>query len=185
MAADHDPWAHLDRHISGTNGADPLEKILYVDRKLYLCDDILVKVDRSCMLASLEVRCPFLDQEVVEFVAQLPTHLLLRAGRGKLLLRRAMADLLPRGILEREKRGFGLDLPRFLGRRLETLGREILLDPKSRVSEFLDAGYVRLLIRRHEEGKKDLSGQIWTLILLGLWCRNHLDGPGTVAHARA
>jgi len=185
MAAGHDPWSHLDRHLARTNGANPLEKILYADRKLYLCDDILVKVDRSCMLPSLEVRCPFLDQEVVEFVAQLPTDLLMRNGRGKLLLRRAMAGILPPEILDREKRGFGLDLPRFLGRRLETLGREILLDQKSRSREFLDADYVERVIRRHEEGKKDCSGQIWTLTLFELWCRNYLDGPGVEAYARA
>jgi asparagine synthase (glutamine-hydrolysing) len=184
-ASDHDPWDHLRARLRRAEGRGTLDRILYVDRKLYLADDILVKVDRGSMLASLEVRCPFLDQEVVEFLSGLPAEMLRRRGGGKRLLRRAVAGLLPPSVLRLPKAGFGLDLPSFLGRALGAYAREVLLGGTASARGWFLPSHVRLLVERHERGRKDLSGQLWTLILFELWCRRYLDRPAWERHAAA
>jgi asparagine synthase (glutamine-hydrolysing) len=89
---------------------DPVERTIAFYLRLYLQDDILVKVDRASMLHSLEVRAPFLDFEVVEFLRRLPTHMKFRRGTTKWILRRCAATLLPRSVLRRRKQGFAAPL---------------------------------------------------------------------------
>jgi asparagine synthase (glutamine-hydrolysing) len=92
------------------DGRSALARLLELNFKTYLPDDLLVKADRMSMAHALEARSPFLDREVVEFGAELPDRLRMRWGRGKLLLRRAMKGLLPASILARGKMGFGAPL---------------------------------------------------------------------------
>ena len=87
-----------------------LERLIYLYTKTYLQDDILVKVDRASMACSLEVRAPFLDVDLVEFLGRVPPNLKLRRLDTKHLLKRAMSDLLPPGIASRRKKGFGIPI---------------------------------------------------------------------------
>jgi asparagine synthase (glutamine-hydrolysing) len=94
--------------------SDPIERTIAFYIRLYLQDDILVKVDRASMLHSLEVRAPFLDIELVDFLRRLPAHMKLRGGTSKWILRRYAESLLPREVLTRSKQGFALPIGNWL-----------------------------------------------------------------------
>jgi asparagine synthase (glutamine-hydrolysing) len=140
---------------------------LYVDG--YLQDDVLTKVDRASMAASLEVRAPFLDVELVEFLGRVPSRLKLRRLTSKWLLKQAMRTLLPREIIERPKKGFGVPIAAWL--RFEL--REELLDTLSRsrleAHGLFNAGEVERLVREHLSGHRDHRKQLWTLFCFQRW----------------
>ncbi len=103
---EHDPCEAYDAAFSRVRGADFLDQSLYADIKVWMQDDILVKVDRMSMAASIELRSPFLDHRLVEFLASLPPQAKMEGMRQKVILKQAMASRLPKNILKRRKRGF-------------------------------------------------------------------------------
>jgi asparagine synthase (glutamine-hydrolysing) len=163
--------AELDR-----NGST-LARLLHLNFKTYLLDDLLVKVDRMSMAHGLEARSPFLDTALVEFGAALPDRLRMRWGRGKLLLRRAMKGILPPSILARGKMGFGAPLGAWFRSDLNGLVEERLLDPTSPLYEYLRPDPVTRLVRSHMTAAADLSPQIWALLTLESWLRQERVGP--------
>jgi asparagine synthase (glutamine-hydrolysing) len=154
-----------------------LARLLHLNFKTYLLDDLLVKMDRMSMAHGLEARSPFLDTALVEFGAALPDRLRMRWGRGKLLLRRAMKDILPPSILARGKMGFGAPLGAWFRHDLNGLVEERLLDPTSPLYEYLQPEPVTGLVRRHMTAAADLSPQIWALLTLESWLRQERVGP--------
>ncbi|MDH3592696.1 MAG: asparagine synthase (glutamine-hydrolyzing), partial [Planctomycetota bacterium] len=96
------------------DSSDHLSKLLYLDIKSYLCEDILTKVDRASMAVSLEVRCPVIDHEFMELAAKIPAALKLKGGEKKWIFKKALEGLLPDEILYRPKMGFGVPLPQWL-----------------------------------------------------------------------
>ena len=151
-----------------------LGRLIDLDWQTYLVDDINVKVDIAAMAHSLEVRCPFLDTEVVEFAARLPARMLMRL-RGKRLLRRAVRDLLPPEILRRRKRGFGLPLRRWMKDDLAALVRDVLLDRRARERGLFRPGEVERLVDAVDR-ERDAPDRVWTLLVLELWFREFIDG---------
>ncbi|KJU81954.1 Asparagine synthase, glutamine-hydrolyzing [Candidatus Magnetobacterium bavaricum] len=103
---DYDPFDTFDAYFRNMDDVDFLNKSLYVDIKTWLQDDILVKVDRMSMAASLEVRTPFLDRRVVEFSARLPCYTKINGTKQKVILHNSMKNRLPRKIINRSKKGF-------------------------------------------------------------------------------
>jgi asparagine synthase (glutamine-hydrolysing) len=148
-----------------------LARLLQVNFETYLLDDLLVKMDRMSMAHGLEARSPFLDTAVVEFGASLPDRLRMRWGRGKLLLRRAMKDILPSSILARGKMGFGAPLGAWFRQDLNGLVQERLLQPTSPLYDHLRPEPVAELVRSHMSADADLSPQIWALLTLESWLR--------------
>lgn len=110
---DVDPVAHYQTYFDQVHDVDPIGQLLYVNAKTYLPGDLLVKTDRMSMANSLEARCPFLDQELLEFAFRLPTDLKLRGLTTKYILKKALADLVPREIIHRKKHGFGVPVGRW------------------------------------------------------------------------
>ena len=157
---------------------DELDRLLWVDIHSYLPDDLLVKVDVASMANSLEVRSPFLDHELVEFVAALPPGLKLRGGEQKYLLKRAFADLLPPAVLRRRKMGFSVPLDRWFRGCLKDYLREVLLDERTLKRGYFRPGPLRELLREHESGKFDHGFKLWSLLILELWQRMFIDGDG-------
>jgi len=145
------------------------------DLALYLPDDLLVKVDIASMANSLEVRAPFLDRQLVEYAMRLPTRLKIRGGRGKWLLRRAFADVLPAETAARGKQGFGLPIGAWLRTSLRTLLDDVVLSPTALGRGYLAPEAVRALVREHLRGV-DNSHRLWSLVMLELWHREYVDG---------
>jgi asparagine synthase (glutamine-hydrolysing) len=151
--------------------ATTLSRLLQLNFETYLLDDLNVKMDRMSMAHALETRSPFLDTALVEFGASLPDRLRMRLGKGKVLLRRAMKDLLPATILARGKMGFGAPLGAWFRGELAGLVRERLLDPASPIYEYLRPSPISALVERHGTAAADLSPQIWALLTLESWLR--------------
>jgi asparagine synthase (glutamine-hydrolysing) len=166
--------------LAESAGAFALRRLIDLDWKTYLVDDINVKVDIAAMAQGLEVRCPFLDTKVVEFASCLPARLLMRP-RGKYLLRRALASLLPQAILSRSKRGFGLPLRRWMRRDLATMVRDVLLDRTARERGFFDPRVVRQLVDGLGGNDYVAPDRVWTLLMLELWFREFVDRPAPVS----
>jgi asparagine synthase (glutamine-hydrolysing) len=134
-------------------------------------DDVLVKVDRASMAASLEVRTPFLDTELATYVAALPTSFKVHGLSRKWLMKRALRGLVPQAILDRRKQGFALPVADWLRGPLRPLMRDLLSPDALRSAGILEPAPVERLMRAHEEGRADHRKQLWTLLMLELWRR--------------
>jgi asparagine synthase (glutamine-hydrolysing) len=147
-------------------GRTVLDALLETDLNGYLPDDLLVKLDRACMAASLEGRAPFLDHRLVEFACRLPIELKIRHGVTKRVLRRAVADLVPGSTRRRVKRGLSVPLASWLAGPLYDFARDTLaaLDPRVVRPEV-----VRALLSEHVERRRDNRRELWALIMLQLW----------------
>jgi asparagine synthase (glutamine-hydrolysing) len=156
-------------YIKQSNLKNDLERALYLSTKLYLQDDILVKVDRASMASSLEVRAPFLDHTLVEFIAGLPTFLKLHRLTTKYVLKKAAAQLLPKGIINRKKKGFGMPVGRWINGQLKGLFDETLSEERLRRDGFFNPAYVGELLRQHRELKRDNRKLLWTLFAFQVW----------------
>jgi asparagine synthase (glutamine-hydrolysing) len=137
----------------------------------YLVDNILVKADRASMMASLEVRAPFLDTHLVEFAARLPWQAKLSLTGTKLVLKRALRGVVPRAILERPKKGFGIPVARWIRGPLRPLFEDLFSEAALRESGLCDPGVARGLLDRHLRGEADHRKPLWTLAMLLLWQR--------------
>jgi asparagine synthase (glutamine-hydrolysing) len=142
------------------------QRELHVVLSGYLPDDLLVKLDRACMAASLEGRAPFLDHHLVEFACRLPIDLKIRGVVTKRVLRRAVADLVPPSIRRRVKRGLSVPLASWLAGPLYGFTRDTLeaLDP-----HLVRPEAVRALLREHVDRRRDNRRELWALIVLQLW----------------
>jgi len=173
--AGHDPFAAIARHFARARGRDHLSRIMYVDLKTWLVNDILVKVDRMSMASSLEVRSPLLDHEVIELAASLPSTLKFRDGVSKYLLKRYSERHAPASVIHRPKKGFTIPLAEWLRGPLRSTAAELLLSERARHRGYFDAGAVRSLWDQHDRRQRDRAHQIWTLMMLELWHRMFLD----------
>src|SRR5262249_14849814 len=118
--------------LAASEATDTVGRLQDLDVGTYLPDDILTKVDVASMTHSLEARAPLVDHNVVELGASLPGWMKVRGGKGKVILKRAFADLVPTEILRRRKKGFALPIGRWLAGRLHGFARELLLSPEAR-----------------------------------------------------
>jgi len=154
----------------GSNGIGPAEQTVLAYLRGYLQDDILVKVDRASMAASLEVRAPFLDPHVVDFLLKVPPSLKLRGlGPGKHLLRQLMRGRIPDAIIDRPKIGFGVPLNAWLRDSLAPLVREQLDERRLAEAGLFDPGAVRALVAEHMDGRRDHGHKLWLLLQFELW----------------
>jgi asparagine synthase (glutamine-hydrolysing) len=161
------------RVLGESRRASRLARLIDLDWGTYLSDDINAKVDVASMAHALEVRCPFLDTDVVEFAARLPRRMLLQA-RGKHVLRRAVADLIPRPILRRKKRGFGLPLRRWMKEDLAGTVRDVLLDGTARARGLFRPEAVEALVGAVDR-ERNAPDRLWTLLVLEVWLREFVD----------
>ena len=137
---------------------NPVDKTLEFYTRFYLQDDILTKVDRASMMVSLEVRAPFLDNDVVDFARRIPHQYKFRDGQTKYLLKRALEGILPRDIIHRKKKGFGVPLTRWL---------KDLQEPDTALrAPAIDAAWVDRKWREHRAGKADHRLFLWCWIVL-------------------
>jgi asparagine synthase (glutamine-hydrolysing) len=145
------------------------------DQNYYLPDCLMVKTDVASMANSLEVRCPLLDHELVEFAATIPSSLKRDRTGGKRILRRAVRDLLPEAVLHKRKTGFAIPLAKWFRTDLAGLLRGVLLDDRTAKRGLFHQRFLQRMIDEHTEQKRDWSNRLWAFLFLELWFREYVD----------
>jgi asparagine synthase (glutamine-hydrolysing) len=180
-ARDHRPLDVYRRVLEPVAGSDPVAQALYLEAKTFL-HGLLTVEDRVSMAHSLEVRVPFLDDEVVEVARRIPAPLKHAGGGGKRLLRDAMRDLLPADIIDKPKQGFSPpDESWYRGPSMEWI-RSLLLDPRTLEREYFQPDYVRRVLDEHAAAQRNHRLLIWSLICFEWWNRLFVDGESTERH---
>ena len=150
---------------------DPLSQMLYIDTRTNLPDDLLMVGDKTSMANSLEVRVPFLDRRLVEFIESLPPGLKLRGTTGKFLHKKALLKWLPRSDVYRQKKGFANPIGRWLRTSMRPLVDDCLLSGTSMIASHFDPAMVRRIVEADRQGKESYTRQVYLLLSLELWHR--------------
>jgi asparagine synthase (glutamine-hydrolysing) len=151
--------------------ASPVQRAEYADLKIYLPNDVLVKVDRMSMQHSLEVRCPLLDRRIVELAFSIPASRKFSLRESKPLLRQLGRNRLPAELLSLPKRGFSAPIGRWIASTHAHEFRHDVLSPGSAVSGLVDVDVVRRMFHEHTSGAKDHAYALWTIWMLERWNR--------------
>jgi asparagine synthase (glutamine-hydrolysing) len=154
---------------------DPLAQQQYVDIKTYLPDDILAKVDRMSMAASIEARVPLLDYRIAEFALNLPPEMKLHRSRTKVILRRAMQKLLPEIALTKPKQGFSIPMKHWLRSSLRPMMQDLLSEGCVRQRGFFNPHTVSAWVREHLDGRANHSHRLWALMVFEIWYRSLIE----------
>jgi asparagine synthase (glutamine-hydrolysing) len=153
---------------------DAVNGELYLDLKTYLADDIMVKVDRMSMAASLEAREPLLDHRLVELAFRLPGSVKLRGLTTKWIFKKTVERLLPRENIYRRKEGFSIPIKHWLRSELKGILLDHLCEKRLRDGGLFDYGFVKGMIDAHLAGRKNYSHQLWALLVFEIWKENYL-----------
>ncbi len=170
-----DPYEEQRSFFATAPTTNRIERLIYLYAKTYLEDDVLVKVDRASMACSLEVRAPFLDVELVEFLGRVPSRLKLHRFGTKELLKRALKDVLPPGIAERPKKGFGIPVAEWLKGSLSEALQDELSPSRIRDQGIFEPAACQRLISEHMTGRRDHRKPLWTLFVFQLWHRRWIE----------
>ena len=162
-------------HARACDARLPLNQILYSDMKLYLEGDILYKVDRASMAASLEVRVPFLNRSLISFASELPLELKLHRFTTKFLLKKSVRHLLPREIIERPKKGFNMPVAKWLTGELRELTLDMLSPGRVAQQGYFQANFVSQLLDEHFARRQDHRKLLWTLLIFQLWHARYME----------
>lgn len=177
--ADYESWKTHLAFFNNVSHADFLNQMLYLDVKTFMVSLNLTYNDRMSMASSVETRIPFLDKDLVEFVAQhVSPNMKLKGSvlpQTKYILRKAMDGILPEKVLNQSKAGFGAPIDKWLSHDLKDMVSD-LLNPKS-IEErgYFDSGTVSNMLMDHQRGKRDWAMQIWQLLTLELWHQSFMD----------
>ena len=171
-----DAYAAHRRYFGRVKEAAPLNQLLYVDLKTFLPCLNLMTTDKTSMAANLEVRVPFLNLEMLELAARMPTNLKLRGLKRKYILKRAAEKLLPREIVWRKKAGFGAPIRSWLRGALRPMVDDLLSEETVRRRGLFRPEEVRRIIEANLSGREDFNLQVFQLLTLELWQREFIDG---------
>jgi asparagine synthase (glutamine-hydrolysing) len=170
-----DAYGEHRRYFARVKGADPLNRLLYVDLKTFLPCLNLNTTDKTSMAANLEVRVPFLNHDVLEMAARMPAGLKLRGLKRKYILKRAAESLLPKEVVWRRKAGFGAPIRSWLRGALRPLVCELLAEEQVRGRGLFQPQEVRRIIAANLSGREDYNLQVFQLLNLELWQRIFID----------
>ena len=164
------------------NAQDPLSKMLYIDTKMFIPDDLMVKVDRSAMAVGIETRKPFLDFHFVDFTGRIPPILKLKGvgfikeATQKYILKKSVEQLLPKQIMAKKKQGFEAPISVWFKKDLKDYFSQILFDSKTKSRGYFNFNYIDKIWNRHQSKDIDNSLQLWALVNFELWQRTFIDG---------
>ncbi len=173
MTGNGDPLAAA---FADAKSDDDLNRMLVVDAATQLPDDLLLLTDKMSMAVSLECRVPLLDHTLFELAASMPQEIKLRGGRLKHVMKAALADVLPRDILERKKRGFGTPMGAWFKGALAPLLRQLLSRESIDRRGLFHYPAVSALIDAHEANRIDGTDRLLALLNFEIWARLYLDG---------
>ncbi len=173
--SEFDAYAEHRRHFARCAHAAPLNRLLYVDLKTFLPCLNLAYTDKTSMAATLEVRVPFLNHELVEMSARMPPALKLRGLKRKYILKRAAEQLLPHDVVWRKKAGFGAPVRSWLRGALRPLVADLLSEENVRRRGLFRPAEVQRIIAANLSGREDYNLQVYQLLTLELWQRAFLD----------
>jgi asparagine synthase (glutamine-hydrolysing) len=156
---------HDVRHL------DPLSQMLYIDTRTSLPDDLLMVGDKTSMANSIEVRVPFLDRRLVEFIESLPANLKLKGMTGKYLHKKALLKWLPHKDVYRKKKGFDNPIAHWMRTDMRPLVDDCLLSQNSMIARYFDQQYIRKILELDRQGKENFTRQIYLMLSLELWHR--------------
>ena len=179
-ASECDPTLQHRAAFERVQDADFLHQMLYLDTKIFMATLNLTYNDKMSMASSVEVRVPFLDRELAEFVAwNVPPHLKLKGflrPTTKYIFRRAMRDILPREVLQQPKAGFAAPVDYWLVNDLKEMVDDLLSPQQLRHRGLFRPEAVQRFIAEHRSGRNDWAMQIWQFLTLELWMQTFLDG---------
>jgi len=174
-ALERDPFSPIALHLRNCGARETLDRLAYLDLKLYLQDDLLVKVDRMSMANSLEIRVPFLDYTFVEFAATIPSSLKLKGLATKYILKKAMRDRLPKEILHRKKIGFDIPLGVWIKNELKDFVTSVLSPANLRKHNYFNAATIEKIMKEHFSGVHNHRQLLWPLIIFQYWYDQYLN----------
>ena len=148
------------------DGVDDVDRALYGDFRTFLPDQLLAKMDVSTMAHGLEARSPLLDTALIEYAARIPTDLRLQGITTKYLLKRLAERYVPREVLHRLKRGFVMPASDWLGKELLPYVQASLQSSAFRERDWIQPGFVNLMLEQHVSGRRNWAEQLWTLFVL-------------------
>ena len=157
-------------NLKSSNISD-VEKMMLIDTKYYLPDDILSKVDRASMNYSLESRAPFLNQELFDFGFNLPSKYKVKNKINKYLLRKVLEIYLPKNLMLNKKKGFSIPLGYWMKTRLKSWSFSSIFDKNNFSQKHLNTTVLEKIWKEHQQGKKDKSKIIWNIIILNNWIK--------------
>jgi asparagine synthase (glutamine-hydrolysing) len=157
------------------NTKGQLDKMFAIDYKTYLPNDILVKVDRASMAASLEAREPLLDHRILEFVAQLPEHLKIKNGNKKYLLKQIVHKYVPKEIMDRPKMGFAVPVATWLRKDLKYYAEEFMSDKEFEKHGLFKKAAVQNILKRFFDGDSNYDSLYWYLLMFQMWYKKWMD----------
>ena len=175
-----DLFESVTSHYRACPSSDPVQKAQYADLKVYLPNDVLVKVDRMSMIHGLEIRCPLLDHRLVEQAFAIPRAEKLRGFEAKSILRRIARRRLPPEILRAPKHGFTAPVGSWLAGPDGAAQLDDCVRADSAVASWIDRGRLRALSADHRQGRADHSALLWAVLLLERWAERE---RGRHAHA--
>jgi asparagine synthase (glutamine-hydrolysing) len=172
--AGFDVYGDIGRSLEGRTFRDWVDEITFMYERFYMGEDILTKVDRASMAVSLEVRTPFLDLEFSEFANSLPSRFKLHGLTRKFILKKALEKKLPREIIYRKKKGFGIPLTQWLRTDLRPVLEDLFSEDRLKQEGLFNVSYVRTLMDEHFQGRRDNRKQLWTLLMFEQWKDRYL-----------
>ncbi|MEA2017428.1 MAG: asparagine synthase (glutamine-hydrolyzing) [Campylobacterota bacterium] len=158
---------NFDKKLSNVN--DEVNKMLAIDYKTYMCDDILTKVDRATMSVSLEGREPLLDYRIIEFASQLPSSLKYKNGNKKWLLKEVVHKYLPKEIMDRPKKGFGVPITEWFKDELKEYFLKYLNKERLDKEGLLNSDEIIKLRDKYLSGDKENVQRLWSILMFEMW----------------
>jgi asparagine synthase (glutamine-hydrolysing) len=171
-----DPETEIARRFDRHAALPWVSQMMRIDIETYLPEDILTKVDRMSMAHSIESRVPLLDNEVVDFAATLPPGFKIRNGRRKHILKEVASGLLPEGLVDRRKQGFGVPLGVWFRGGLRELFTDTLLSSRAVQRGYFDRRFISRLVDEHVSGRRDHTLRLWQLVVFERWHEQYIDG---------
>lgn len=162
-------FSPLSQTLEGIRFDEVLTEMFYLDFRMRLEDKLLVKLDRTSMACSLEMRTPFLDHRLIEFVAGVPTNLKVRGFQGMYILRKAIEKQLPRKLVHRQKQRFKTPVAGWIRNELQPMVADALSEGKVKSQGLFNAAYIERLLQEHSSGRADHWKLLWTLLCFQLW----------------